>query len=300
MDLIYFPIIVSLFAIAFVWFMASQIRKAPVAGGKAIEITSAVQEGAMSYLKRQYKTISIVGVIIFIALFFMGWKIAIGFLIGAVLSGLSGFIGMIVSTQANTRVAESAKKGLAKALDISFKGGLITGLMVVSLGLLSVSVYYMLTGITGLIGLGFGASLISVFARVGGGIYTKAADVGADLVGKVEKGIPEDDPRNPAVIADQVGDNVGDCAGMAADIFETYSVTTVAAMILGSLLFAGKTQFILLPLFIGTVSILTSIIGSFFVKLGKTQNIMGAMYKGVAVSIVLSAIGFYPLISNTM
>ena len=300
MSLIYFPIIVSLFAIAFVWFLASQIRKSPVAGGKAIAITAAVQEGAMSYLKRQYKTISIVGVILFIALFFMGWKIAIGFLIGAVLSGLSGFIGMIVSTQANTRVAESAKKGLAKALDISFKGGLITGLMVVSLGLLSVSVYYMLTGITGLIGLGFGASLISVFARVGGGIYTKAADVGADLVGKVEKGIPEDDPRNPAVIADQVGDNVGDCAGMAADIFETYSVSIVATMILGALLFPKSTQFVLLPLVLSSVAILTSIIGSFFVKLGKSQNIMGAMYKGIGATVILSAIAFYFVISSLM
>ena len=300
MNLIYFPIIVSLFAIAFVWFLASQIRKSPVAGGKAIAITAAVQEGAMSYLKRQYKTISIVGVILFIALFFMGWKIAIGFLIGAVLSGLSGFIGMIVSTQANTRVAESAKKGLAKALDISFKGGLITGLMVVSLGLLSVSVYYMLTGITGLIGLGFGASLISVFARVGGGIYTKAADVGADLVGKVEKGIPEDDPRNPAVIADQVGDNVGDCAGMAADIFETYSVSIVATMILGALLFPKSTQFVLLPLVLSSVAILTSIIGSFFVKLGKSQNIMGAMYKGIGATVILSAIAFYFVISSLM
>ena len=207
----------------------------------------------------------------------MGWKIAIGFLIGAVLSGVSGFIGMIVSTQANTRVAEAAKKGLAKALDISFKGGLITGLMVVSLGLLAVSGYYFLTkDIQGLIGLGFGASLISVFARVGGGIYTKAADVGADLVGKVEKGIPEDDPRNPAVIADQVGDNVGDCAGMAADIFETYAVTTVATMILGALLFPRSPQFVLLPLILGSVSILTSIIGSFFVKLGQKAKYNGS------------------------
>jgi K(+)-stimulated pyrophosphate-energized sodium pump len=289
-----------LFAIAFVWFLVLQIRKAPAAGDKAVAITAAVQEGAMAFLKRQYKTVGIVGVVIFILLFLLGWKIAIGFLIGAVLSGVSGFIGMIVSTQANTRVAESAKRGLAKALDISFKGGLITGLMVVSLGLLSVSGYYFLTGISGLIGLGFGASLISVFARVGGGIYTKAADVGADLVGKVEKGIPEDDPRNPAVIADQVGDNVGDCAGMAADIFETYAVTTVATMILGALLFPRSPQFILLPLILGSVSILTSIIGSYFVKLGKSQNIMGAMYKGIAATVVLSAIAFYPVISKLM
>jgi len=300
MSLIYFPIVVSLFAIAFVWFLVSQIRKAPVAGDKAIAITAAIQEGAMAFLKRQYKTVSIVGIIIFVLLFFMGWKIAIGFLIGAVLSGLSGFIGMIVSTQANTRVAESAKKGLARALDISFKGGLITGLTVVSLGLLSVSGYYFLTGLSGLIALGFGASLISVFARVGGGIYTKAADVGADLVGKVEKGIPEDDPRNPAVIADQVGDNVGDCAGMAADIFETYSVTMVATMILGALLFPRSPQFVLLPLILGCVSILTSIIGSYFVKLGKSKNIMWAMYKGIAATVVLSAIAFYPIISKLM
>ncbi|MCX6724072.1 MAG: sodium-translocating pyrophosphatase [Candidatus Staskawiczbacteria bacterium] len=301
MSLIYFPIIVSLFAIAFVWFLVLQIRKAPVASGKAIAITAAVQEGAMSYLKRQYLTISIVGLVLFVLLFFMGWKIAIGFLIGAVLSGVSGFIGMIVSTQANTRVAEAAKKGLAKALDISFKGGLITGLMVVSLGLLAVSGYYFLTkDIQGLIGLGFGASLISVFARVGGGIYTKAADVGADLVGKVEKGIPEDDPRNPAVIADQVGDNVGDCAGMAADIFETYAVTTVATMILGSILFPASPQFVLLPLVLGAVSILASIVGSFFVRLGKKQSIMGSMYKGVAATVILSAIAFYPIIIKMM
>ncbi|MEK7665175.1 MAG: sodium-translocating pyrophosphatase [Patescibacteria group bacterium] len=300
MDLIYFPIIVSIFALVYVFFLILKIRKSPVAGGKAVAITQAVQEGAISYLKRQYKTVSIAGAVLFVFLLFMGWKIAIGFLLGAFLSGLSGFIGMIVSTQANTRVAESAKKGLAKALDISFKGGLITGLAVVSLGLLAVSGYYLLTGIDGLIALGFGASLISVFARVGGGIYTKAADVGADLVGKVEKGIPEDDPRNPAVIADQVGDNVGDCAGMAADIFETYSVTAVATMILGALLYPASPQFVLLPLILGSISILTSILGSFFVKLGKTKNIMGAMYKGIIACVILSALSFYPVISKMM
>jgi len=297
----YFPIIVSLFAIAFVYFLISKIRKAPVAKDKAVAITQAVQEGAVSYLKRQYKTVSVVAVILFfILLIFMGWKIGFGFLIGAILSGISGFIGMLVSTQTNTRVAEAAKKGLAPALDLSFKGGLVTGLLVVSLGLLAVSGYYFLTGIDGLVALGFGASLISVFARVGGGIYTKAADVGADLVGKVEKGIPEDDPRNPAVIADQVGDNVGDCAGMAADIFETYSVTTVATMILGALLFPRAPQFVLLPLFLGGISILTSIIGSFFVKLGPKKNIMGAMYKGIVVCVLLSAVSFYFLITRMM
>jgi len=301
MDLLYYPIIISLFAIAYVWFLAMQIRKAPVAGGKAVAITSAVQEGATSYLKRQYKAISLVGIVLFILLFFLGWKVAVGFLIGAVLSGASGFIGMIVSTQANTRVAESAKKGLPKALDISFKGGLITGLMVVSLGLLAVSAYYLFTkDMNGLIGLGFGASLISVFARIGGGIYTKAADVGAVLVGKVEKGIPEDDPRNPAVIADQVGDNVGDCAGMAADIFETYTVTVVAAMILGALLYPTSMQFILLPLIIGGISILASIIGSLFVRLGRKKSIMGAMYKGLAVTVALAAAGFYPVFMQLM
>ncbi len=297
----YFPIIVSLFAIAFVVFLVLQISKAPAARDKAVAITAAIQEGANSYMKRQYKTISIVALVLFIALFFfMGWKIAIGFLIGAVLSGLSGFIGMWVSTQTNTRVAKGAERGLAYALDLAFKGGLVTGLMVVSLGLLAVSGYYFATGLSGLVALGFGASLISMFARVGGGIYTKAADVGADLVGKVEKGIPEDDPRNPAVIADQVGDNVGDCAGMAADIFETYSIAMIATMILGALLYPRAEVFVLLPLFLGSISILTSIIGSFFVKLGASKSIMGAMYKGLAVSTVLSALAFYPLISRMM
>ena len=309
MNLIYFPIIVSLFAIAYVWLLTSQIRKAPAAKDKAIAITQAIQEGATSFLKRQYKTISVAAIVLFFVLLIaLGWKVAVGFLIGAVLSGASGFVGMLVSTQANTRVAESAKKGLGKALDISFKGGLITGLTVVSLALLSVSGYYLLTGIEGLVALGFGASLISVFARIGGGIYTKAADVGADLVGKVEKGIPEDDPRNPAVIADQVGDNVGDCAGMAADIFETYAVTIIATMILGALLFPRAIQFVMLPLILGTVSILTSIVGSFFVRLGPApsgaegngQGIMAAMYKGLIASVVLSALAFYPVISTMM
>jgi len=301
MILIYFPIVVSFFAIVFVYFLIKKIRKSPVAKDKAIAITQAIQEGATSYLKRQYKTVSIVAVALFLILLIsMGWKIGIGFLIGAILSGLSGFIGMSVSTQTNTRVSEAAKKGLAPALSLSFKGGLVTGLLVVSLGLLAVSGYYFLTGIEGLIALGFGASLISVFARVGGGIYTKAADVGADLVGKVEKGIPEDDPRNPAVIADQVGDNVGDCAGMAADIFETYSVTIVATMILGALLFPKAPQFVLLPLFLSSISILTSIIGSFFVKLGKSKSIMGSMYKGLGVAVFLSAVSFYPLITGMM
>jgi K(+)-stimulated pyrophosphate-energized sodium pump len=314
MFLIYSPIIVSLFAIVFVFFLIKKINKMPVAKDKAIEITKAVQEGAMSYLKRQYKTISIVAIVLFLAIwiffgiqigFWAGFGMGFSFLIGAFLSGLSGFVGMLISTKANTRVAESAKKGLMPALDLSFKGGLVTGLLVVSFGLLAVSSVYLATSkslnvLNYLTALGFGASLISVFARIGGGIYTKAADVGADLVGKVEKGIPEDDPRNPGVIADQVGDNVGDCAGMAADIFETYSVTTVATMILGAILYPSAPQFILLPLFIGAISILTSIIGSFFVKLGKKQSIMGSMYKGVAVSVALSAIAFYPLISNTM
>ncbi len=300
MLIIYYPIIVSLFSIAFVFFLIGKINKAPAAKDKAVAITQAIQEGAMSFLKRQYKTVAVVAVIIFIGLLFLGWRIAIGFLIGAVLSGLSGFIGMLVSTQTNTRVAEASKKGLAQGLDLSFKGGLVTGLLVVSLGLLAVSGYYWATGISGLIGLGFGASLISVFARVGGGIYTKAADVGTDMVGKIEKNIPEDDPRNPGVIADQVGDNVGDCAGMAADIFETYSVTMVATMILGALLYPKATQFILLPLILGSISILTSIIGSFFVKLGANKSIMGAMYKGVIASILLSAVAFYFVISKYM
>ncbi len=284
----------------FVAYLIKGIKDKPSGSEKMISISKAIQEGAVAYLKTQYKAVSIVLVFLFILLLItLGFTAAVGFLIGAVLSALSGFIGMMVSTRANVKVAQAATKGLKPALDLSFKGGLVTGLLVVSLGLLAVAGFYFITeDLAAMIALGFGASLISVFARVGGGIYTKAADVGADLVGKVEQGIPEDDPRNPAVIADQVGDNVGDCAGMAADIFETYTVTIIATMILGSLIFPGNPQFIVLPLFLGAVSIIASIIGSFFVRLGKNKSIMGALYKGIIVAAVLSAIGFYPLINQ--
>ena len=294
------PILISIFAIAFVIYLIEKIKRNPAGSEKMLEISKAVQEGAISYLKRQYKTVAIVSVFLFVLIFFiLGYKSALGFLIGAVLSALSGFIGMMVSTRANSRVTEAAKKGLSPALDISFQGGLVTGLLVVSLGLLAVAgFHFIFQDLKALIALGLGASLISVFARIGGGIYTKAADVGADLVGKIEKGIPEDDPRNPAVIADQVGDNVGDCAGMAADIFETYTVTIIATMILGDLVFPGQPEFIFLPLFLGAVSILASIIGSLFVRLGKKKNIMAALYKGIAISAIVSAIAFYPLIDG--
>ena len=293
--MLYIPILVSIFAIVFVIYLVQGIRKNPSGSDRMIGISKAIQQGAVSYLKRQYKTVALVSIVLFLILLFVfDLKTGLAFLVGAVLSAISGFIGMMVSTRANLKVAESAKLGLKPALDLSFKGGLVTGLLVVSLGLLAVTGFYLLfQDLKALIALGFGASLISVFARVGGGIYTKAADVGADLVGKIEKGIPEDDPRNPGVIADLVGDNVGDCAGMAADIFETYTVTIIATMILGNLIFPQNSQIIFLPLFLGAVSIVASIIGSFFVKLGKKKNIMAALYKGIAVSAVLSAIGFY-------
>jgi len=252
-------------------------------------------------LKRQGETILVVAIILFFILFiFLGWKAALAFLIGASASALCGFSGMVISTQTNSRVTEIAKKGLGAALDLAFKGGAVTGFLVVGFGLLVVSGFYLLTNdLKSLVALGFGGSLISVFARLGGGIYTKAADVGADLVGKLEQGIPEDDPRNPAVIADQVGDNVGDCAGMAADLFETYVVTLISAMILGSMLTTVNSMFLLMPLFLGTVAIFASIIGSFFVKLGKdktSSGIMPALYKGLAVTAVIAALGFYPVI----
>jgi len=294
-----FPIIVSLFALLFTYYLVKQIQKSPSGEGKQLGIAAAIKEGARSYLARQNKTVGVVAAILFVVLFFVfDYKTAFGFLIGAVASGLSGFIGMMVSTTSNIKVTEAAKSGLKQALTLAFRGGAVTGLLVVSLGLLSVSLFYLLfKDLSAMIALGFGGSLISVFARLGGGIYTKAADVGADLVGKVEKGIPEDDPRNPAVIADQVGDNVGDCAGMAADLFETYAVTAIAAMILGSLI-SSNIQLVYLPLILGGVSILASIIGTFFVRLGKSGNIMGAMYKGLIAAAVLAALGFYFVINQ--
>jgi len=279
------------------------------------EIAAAIQEGAAAYLNRQYTTIAIVGVVIFLLAFrVFGWEMAIGFLIGAVASGLAGYVGMYVSVRANVRTTEASRSGLAQGLSVAFRAGAVTGMLVVGLGLLAVAGYYMLLTlglgldlsnpeqsrviVDSLVGLGFGASLISIFARLGGGIFTKGADVGGDMVGKVEAGIPEDDPRNPATIADNVGDNVGDCAGMAADLFETFAVTTVATMVLASIYFtdaATKSTLMLYPLAIAGMSIITSIIGTFFVRLGSSGNIMGALYKGVIVTVILSLIGLYPL-----
>lgn len=291
-----FAIIASVAAIAYGAILSMWILKRSAGDEKMQSIAKAIQEGAKAYLNRQYRTIAMIAVALFIVLWLVvNVTTAIGFIVGAVLSSLAGYIGMMISVRANVRTAEAAKQGLPSAFLVATRGGTVTGLLVVGLGLLGVTVFYLITkDVKALIGLGFGGSLISVFARLGGGIYTKAADVGADLVGKVEAGIPEDDPRNPAVIADNVGDNVGDDAGMAADLFETYAVTSIAAMLLGVLTFSHFDNAILFPLLLGAISIVASIIGTLFVRLGKTStNIMGGLYKGLISSAVLALIGFY-------
>ncbi|MBI4050601.1 MAG: sodium-translocating pyrophosphatase [Candidatus Doudnabacteria bacterium] len=289
-----FAIISALIALLYGVILVLVINKKPQGDEKMRQIAAAIQEGAKAYLKRQYQTVAVVAVILFAAIWLLFDAItAMAFLLGAVASALAGFVGMSVAVRANVRTAEAAKRGLTPALSLAFKGGSVTGFLVVGLALLSVAGFYALTNdIKSLVGLGFGGSLISVFARLGGGIFTKGADVGADLVGKIEAGIPEDDPRNPAVIADNVGDNVGDDAGMAADLFETYAVSLVAVMLLGSLLFPDQPAAVNYPLLLGGIAIPASIIGSFFVRLPKSQKIMSALYKGLAVSGFLGAIGF--------
>jgi K(+)-stimulated pyrophosphate-energized sodium pump len=296
--------IVGIIGVLFAIILAAVVKSAPAGDAKMQEIAAAIKEGAIAYLNRQMKSMGITGAIIFVIIIFgLGAKTALGFLIGAVASFLAGYIGMRVSVIANVRTAEAAKRGMSAGLNMAFRGGSVTGMMVAGLALTSVAGYYaILVGgfevsvrdaVIALVALGFGGSLISIFARLGGGIFTKGADVGADLVGKVEAGIPEDDPRNPAVIADNVGDNVGDCAGMAADLFETYAVTAVAAMLIGNLLYPDVLMATEFPLILGAISIIASIIAIFFVRLGKNQYVMGALYKGMFGAAIIAAIAFY-------
>jgi K(+)-stimulated pyrophosphate-energized sodium pump len=304
-EILYLIIFTGLVAVFYSYLLSLQILKASPGNAKMQEIAEAIQIGAKAYLKRQYTTIAIVGLIVLaIVSYFFTPLVGLGYFIGAALSGIAGYVGMLISVKANVRTAEASRKSMQAGLTMAFKSGAITGLLVAGLALLAIAIYYLILidlkvdnreVINALVALGFGASLISIFARLGGGIFTKGADVGADLVGKVEAGIPEDDPRNPAVIADNVGDNVGDCAGMAADLFETYAVTIVATMVLASIFFTNNSSMMVYPLAIGGSCILTSIIGTFFVKLGKTKNIMNALYKGFIVTSILSLAILYPV-----
>ncbi|MEC8074020.1 MAG: sodium-translocating pyrophosphatase [Pseudomonadota bacterium] len=305
LELLYLISFTGILAVAYSYLLSGQIMSSSPGNSKMQEIAEAIQIGAKAYLNRQYKTIAIVGVIVLaIVTYFFSYLVGLGYFIGAFLSGVAGYVGMLISVQANVRTAEASRLSLQSGLTIAFKSGAITGLLVAGLALLAITIYYIILInlnvdnreiINALVALGFGASLISIFARLGGGIFTKGADVGADLVGKVEAGIPEDDPRNPAVIADNVGDNVGDCAGMAADLFETYAVTIVATMVLASIFSPLDYNLMIYPLAIGGACIITSIIGTWFVKLGKSKNIMGALYKGFIVTAISSLIVMYPV-----
>ena len=310
MENLYLIILAGIIAVVYSYFLSNQIVSSSPGNSKMQEIAEAIQIGAKAYLNRQYKTIAIVGLVVLIIIsYFFSILVGLGYLIGALLSGVAGYVGMLISVKANVRTAEASRKSLQSGLTMAFKSGAITGLLVAGLALLAISLYYWALLafnvdsrelINALIALGFGASLISIFARLGGGIFTKGADVGADLVGKVEAGIPEDDPRNPAVIADNVGDNVGDCAGMAADLFETYAVTIVATMVLSSIFFVSNADMMIYPLAIGGGCIIASIIGTFFVRLGNSKNIMGALYKGFIVTAIISLILLYPITSHVI